>query len=122
MIISSQPERSLSLRKLPRHLLMLVFLHTPAVYADAGWTDAARILSLETNIFGRTLVELELRKNPSGCKQGALFYRETTGDSSQAMLKVLLEAASNRLPVKLRVTGICHLKGYAEFSAVTLVP
>ena len=95
---------------------------SPPVFAEAGWTAPARILNLETNIFGRTLVELDLKKNPSGCKEGSLFYRETTGDSSSNMLSVLLEAASNRLPVKLRVTGICHLKGYAEFSAVALVP
>ena len=38
------------------------------------------------------------------------------------MLSVLVEAAANRLPVKLYVTGLCHLKGYAEFSAVSLVP
>lgn len=90
--------------------------------AEAGWTEPARVLSLETNIFGRTLVELDLKNDPSGCRAKGLFYRETTGDGSANILQVLLEAASNRLAVRLRVTGICHLKGYAEFSAVTLVP
>ena len=110
------------MRFIPHLALTVLVSLSPAVHSEAGWTDAARILSLETNIFGRTLVELDLKKNPSGCKQGSLFFRESTGDSSESMLKVLLEAASNRLPVRLRVTGICHLKGYAEFSAVTLVP
>ena len=110
------------MRCLPFPLILTLLLVAPGAIAEAGWTDPARILTLETNIFGRTLVELDLKKNPSGCKAGSLFYRETTGDSSANMLRVLLEAASNRLPVKLRVTGLCHLKGYAEFSAVALVP
>ena len=108
------------------YLLALTMLATivfsSATSAEAGWTRPARILTLETNLFGRTLVELDLKKNPSGCKEDSLFFRETTGDSSAAMLQVLLEAASNRLPVKLRVSGSCHLKGYAEFNAVALVP
>ena len=90
--------------------------------AEAGWTEPAKIVELETNIFGRTLVELDLRKNPSNCKEKSLFFRESTGASSQQMLAVLLEAAANGMRVKLRVSGSCHLKGYAEFNAVSLVP
>jgi hypothetical protein len=109
--------------RLPLFLsLCLLLLPAQIVKAEAGWTEPTRILSLETNIFGRILVELDLKKDPSGCRAGGLYFRETTGDSSANMLAVLLEASANRLPVKLRVTGICHLKGYAEFSAVTLVP
>lgn len=103
-------------------LIGVLLLQQSAARAEAGWTEPAHILSLETNIFGRTLVELDLKKNPSGCKKDALFYRETTGSSSTNMLSVLVEAAANRLPVKLYVTGLCHVKGYAEFSAVSLVP
>lgn len=90
--------------------------------AEAGWTEPAKILALEANIFGRTVVELDLRTNPSNCKEKALFFRETTGTSSEQMLAVLLEAAGHGLRVKLRVSGSCHLKGYAEYNAVTLVP
>ena len=108
--------------RLPAALLLALTLFTPESRAEAGWTEPARILSLETNIFGRILVELDLNRNPSGCKQASLFYRETTGESSANMLQVLLEAASSRLPVKLRVSGSCHLKGYTEFHAVALVP
>jgi hypothetical protein len=109
-----------------RILFTLLFLSgllaTGQASAEAGWTEPAKIVSLETNIFGRTLVELDLRKNPSNCKEKSLFFRESTGDSSQQMLGVLLEAASAGLRVKLRVSGSCHLKGYAEFNAVALVP
>ncbi len=103
-------------------LTALLLLNAPGLHAEAGWTEPAHIVSVETNIFGRTLVELDLRKNPSNCKEQRLFFREETGESSERMLQVLLEAASHRLPVKLRVSGACHLKGYSEFNAVALVP
>ena len=104
-------------------LLLYILLLLPArLLAEAGWTEPAHILSIESNIFGRTLVELDLRKNPSGCKEKALFFRETTGDSSTNMYLLLLEAATHRIRVKLRVSGACHLKGYSEYNAVALVP
>lgn len=112
------------MRKFLQALLVASFicLPTPSAFAEAGWTEPARVVMLETNIFGRILVELDLRKNPSTCKSQSLFFRESTGESSQQMLEVLVQAAANRLPVKLRVSGACHLKGYAEFNAVALVP
>jgi hypothetical protein len=103
-------------------LTFAILLPGQPARAEAGWTDAARIISVETNIFGRTVVELDLRKNPSGCKEKARFFRETTGDSSDNMLEMLVEAATTQTPVKLRVTGACHLKGYAEYNAVAIVP
>ena len=103
--------------------ILFLLTATPLVaVAGAGWTEPAKVLELETNIFGRTLVQLDLKKNPSNCKEASLFFRESTGDSSKQMLAVLLEAASNGLRVKLRVSGSCHLKGYAEFNAVAIVP
>lgn len=103
-------------------VVLLLLLTSLDAAAEAGWTEPAKIVSLESNIFGRTLVELDLRKNPSNCKEKALFFRETTGASSEQMLTVLLEAAAHGLRVKLRVSGSCHLKGYAEYNAVALVP
>ena len=120
--LESLPSQAIPVQHRHFCIYLLMLLASAEGRAEAGWTEPARILSLEANIFGRTLVELDLRKNPSGCRESSLFYRETTGESSSNMMKVLLEAAANRLPVKLRVTGICHLKGYAEFSAVALVP
>ncbi len=106
----------------PLLIFLCLALLSTGSFAEAGWTKPARIVSLESNIFGRILVELDLRKNPSNCKEQHLFFRETTGDSSQQMQDILVQAAANRLPVKLRVSGICHLKGYAEFNAVAIVP
>ncbi|MDJ0879057.1 MAG: hypothetical protein QNI86_10630 [Halieaceae bacterium] len=103
-------------------LLLLASVYCAGAVAEAGWTKPARVVMLESNIFGRILVQLDLRKNPSNCKEQSLFFRETTGETSQQMHDILVQAAANRLPVKLRVSGACHLKGYAEFNAVALVP
>lgn len=105
-----------------RKLLMLLCLASSIARGEAGWTEPAQVVSVESNQFGRILVELDLRKNPSTCKEQRLFFRETAGNSSQQMLDILLASAANRLPVKLRVSGTCHLKGYSEFNAVALVP
>lgn len=102
-------------------LILLLGLPLPGL-GEAGWTEPAQIVSVESNIFGRLLVELDLRKNPSTCKEQNVFFREDIGDNSDRMLDILLQAASNRLKVKLRVSGACHLKGYSEFNAVALVP
>ncbi len=104
-------------------ILMFLFLLLPSqLLAEAGWTEAAQILSLEANLHGRILVELDVKDNPSGCKEKRLFFRESFGEGSANMYTLLLEAASNRQRVKLRVTGRCHLKGYSEISAAVLMP
>ena len=106
----------------PAIFLSLLLSIPTRAFGEAGWTEPANITSLESNIFGRILVELDLRKNPSSCKEQNRFFREDTGENSRRMLDILLQAASDRLKVRLRVSGACHLKGYTEFNAVALVP
>ena len=104
-------------------VLMILSLLLPSrLLAEAGWTEAAQILSLEANLHGRILVEMDVKNSPSGCKDKSLFFRESFGEGSANMYRPLLEAASNRQRVKLRVTGQCHLKGYSEISAAVLMP
>ena len=103
-------------------LLFLSLLSPSRLFAEAGWTAAAQILSLEANLHGRIVVELDVKDSPSGCKEKSLFFRESFGEGSANMYRLLLEAASNRQRVKLRVTGQCHLKGYSEISAAVLMP
>jgi hypothetical protein len=103
-------------------LLLATLTLSTVAFGEAGWTEPAQVVMVESNQFGRIMVELDLRKNPSTCKEQRLFFRETAGNRSQQMLDILLAAAANRLPVKLRVSGTCHLKGYSEFNAVSLLP
>ena len=91
-------------------------------HAEAGWTESGRIIALEANIHGRTLVQLAVKKNPSGCREKQWFHREWIGETSIQMMNVLLAAAANDKTVRLRVTGLCHLKGYSEISAVAMEP
>ena len=87
----------------------------------AGWTGQGRIATLEVNEFGRILFRLDVGTNPAGCRETAWFYRENSG-GSERMLDMLLAAVQAGRPVSVYVTGLCHLKGYAEISAVALAP
>lgn len=90
-------------------------------HAGAGWTASGRIAELQSNEFGRILLRVEVGSNPSGCRDGAWFYREGS-NATQQMLDVLLTALRAQRPVSLYVTGLCHLKGYSEISAVSISP
>jgi hypothetical protein len=91
------------------------------VLAGSGWTESARIGEIQSDDFGRLVIRLELGSNPSGCREGAWFIREP-GPATAQILDVLLAAVRAGRPVRVYVSGICHLKGYAEISAVSLVP
>lgn len=100
-------------------LLLLVFAADAS--ATAGWTGRGRISELQVSETGRVTLRLEVSENPSGCRDGSWFYREQGPGTSQ-MLDVLLTAADAGRTVAVYVTGICHFKGYSEFSAVSLMP
>jgi hypothetical protein len=90
-----------------------------AALAGAGWTASGRILELQGNEFGRILLRLETSANPSGCRDNQWFYREKSGGTEQ-MLELLLTALRSGKPVSVHVSGLCHLKGYSEISAVSI--
>jgi len=92
---------------------------THGALAGAGWTASGRILELQSNEFGRILLRLETSTNPSGCRDAQLFYREKSGGTQQ-MLELLLAAVRTGKPVSVHVSGLCHLKGYSEISAVSI--
>lgn len=102
-------------------LALLLWMMALQVTAGAGWTDTARIGEIQSDDFGRLLLRLELGSNPSGCREAAWFIREA-GPATAQILDVLLAAVRAGRPVRVYVSGICHLKGYADFSAVSLAP
>ena len=102
-------------------LALLLWMTMQRAAAGAGWTEAARIGEIQSDDFGRLLLRLELGSNPSGCREGAWFIREA-GPATAQILEVLLAAVRAGRPVRVYVSGISHLKGYADFSAVSLVP
>lgn len=102
-------------------LVVLCLVAAGAAQAGSGWTDSARVGEIQSDDFGRLLLRLDVGSNPSGCRESAWFIREP-GQATAQILDVLLEAVRSGRSVRVYVSGICHLKGYAEFSAVSLAP
>jgi hypothetical protein len=109
------------MRGLVRVLPWLAPLLALPAQADSGWTESARIGEIQSDDFGRLVLRLELGSNPSGCRESAWFIREP-GAATAQILDVLLTAVRAGRPVRVYVNGVCHLKGYAEISAVSLAP
>jgi len=100
-------------------LIIALCAANDSVLAGAGWTASGRVIELQSNEFGRILLRLETSANPSGCRDPQWFYREKSGGTEQ-MLEVLLTAVRSGKPVSVHVSGLCHLKGYSEISAVSI--
>lgn len=89
---------------------------------EAGWTDAAPVAELRPTTQGRFLVRIPVDENPSGCRESHWFYRDQTGTGADRIFDLLLEAAVREKPVRVHVTGVCDLKGYAAINAASLEP
>ncbi|HHO47926.1 MAG TPA: hypothetical protein ENN06_05670 [Desulfobacteraceae bacterium] len=95
----------------------------PAVAAaEAGWTDYAAIAELVPTARPYYEVHLEVKQNPSGCRNSSWFYQDYGLRGSDKMFDTLLEAVQSGKRVRLYVTGKCNLNGYSDFSAVGILP
>jgi len=65
-------------------------------------------------------VRLSVRDNPSGCREKNGFYQNYDSPGADQMFEVLLESLSTNIRLRVYVTGVCNLNGYAEFSAVSV--
>ena len=100
-------------------ILLLGTSFSPPLPARAGWTDYARVGELIAT--GRHYYEVRIAAdNPSGCREDNWYYRNYDAPGSQQMFEILLEALESNLRVRLYVTGVCNINGYAEISAVGL--
>jgi hypothetical protein len=99
-------------------LLLLPF----SAFGVSGWTDAATVVELTPTIHKRFHVRLNVSENPSGCKDKEMFYQDYLTTGAQFMFRTLLEAVASGKQVQVHVTGNCELNGYAEISAVTILP
>lgn len=98
--------------------IVLLFLISPSLLADAGWSTAGFVA--EVNPTARHYYQFRLAdvETPSDCKQANGFYQDYKGRGAEQMYAALLEAISNNLKVKVFVTGGCNLKGFAEVSSI----
>jgi hypothetical protein len=103
-------------------VLLLLFALPFHLQAVSGWTDYGTVAELTPTIHHRYLVRLNISENPSGCKDKSTFYQDYSQTGADQMFRTLLEAVASGKQVRVFVTGRCELKGYAEFSSVTILP
>ena len=93
-----------------------------AARAEAGWTGEVTVVELIPT--GRLYYELRLTegKNPSGCREEDWFYINYDARGSDKMFDLFVDSINSDLRLRVYVTGICNLKGYAEISSVSVGP
>lgn len=89
--------------------------------AASGWTEYVPVAELTPTIHGRFLVKLKNSKNPSGCKNEEIFYRDYDA-GSEHIFRVILEAVTSGKKIRVYVNGKCELNGYSEVTSVSIVP
>jgi len=90
--------------------------------ADAGWTDYTQVVELVPTTRHYYEIRLALRKNPSGCREDDWFYLDYDVTGSAQMFDLFVESLKKTLRLRVYVTGVCNLNGYAEISAVGASP
>lgn len=90
--------------------------------AEAGWTDYAAIAELVPTARHYYEVHLQVKQNPSGCRNSTWFYQDYGQRAADKMFNTLLEAVQSGKRVRVYVTGKCNLNGYSDFSAVGIIP
>ncbi len=98
-------------------ILLLGSSFAPSLLARAGWTDHARVGELIAT--GRHYYEVRIPvDNPSGCREEHWYYQNYDAPGSSRMFAILLDAIESNVRVRLYVTGVCNINGYAEISSV----
>ena len=90
--------------------------------AAAGWTDDAAIAELSPTAHHHYEFRLQVKDNPSGCKNKSWFYQDYRSTGANKMFQTLLEGVTSGKRLRVYVTGKCNLDGHAEISAVSIIP
>jgi hypothetical protein len=91
-------------------------------WAEAGWTDEVKIIELIPTNRHYFEVHLAGSKNPSGCREEGWFYINYDARGTDKMFDLFVDSIKTELRLRVYVTGICNLKGYAEISSVSVSP
>lgn len=92
-----------------------------AAYARAGWTDFVKVAELVPTSRHYYEVRLPVKNNPSGCSEDNWFYLNYDAPGSEQMFKVFLEAIQSEIRLRVYVSGVCNINGYAEISSISVV-
>ena len=95
-------------------------LFTAEVRAGAGWTNVVPVAELLPTSRHYYEVRLPVTDNPSGCREKNWFYQNYQSPGSRQMFAILLKGITSDIRLKVYVTGVCNLNGYAEFSAISV--
>jgi hypothetical protein len=103
-------------------MVLAAGLTPAAAHADSGWTTPGRVLDLTVEAPARFELRLEVESNPSRCRETQHFYRGTLDAASSRMFDLLLAAYRDGRAVRVYVTGVCDINGFAEISQVGTAP
>lgn len=101
-------------------IIALALVIANPVHARAGWTDSVSVVELVLTAKHYYEVRLPVKQNPSGCKEENWFYLNYDAPGSQQMFTALLEAVKSEIRLRVYVSGICNINGYAEISSINI--
>ena len=101
---------------------LAALLLSPGARAAAGWTGFVTVLELIPT--GRHYYEIRLggSGNPSGCREDNWYYLNYDAPGADKIFDLFVDRLQSSLRLKVYVTGVCNLNGYAEISAVSASP
>ena len=107
-------------RKISIWIGALVIICANTVYARAGWTDFVKVAELVPTSRHYYEVRLPVKDNPSGCSEDNWFYLNYEAPGSAQMFALLLEAIQSEIRLRVYVSGVCNINGYAEISSINI--
>ncbi len=102
--------------------LLAAVAAAPSAHARAGWTDYSRLAELVATSKHYYTFRLDLEGNPSGCRDKSWFYQDYSAPGADKIFDALLESLNSEVRLRVYVTGICNIDGYAEISSLGIIP
>jgi tetratricopeptide (TPR) repeat protein len=100
-----------------------LFLFAPIIYAGgSGWTDIVNIAELVPTARHYYELKLQVKENPSDCRNKEWFYQDYSATGSDKMFDTLLKGVTSGFKLRVYVTGRCNLNGYSEITSVSISP
>ena len=90
--------------------------------AEAGWIDEVTVIELIPTAKHYFELRLSGKKNPSGCREKDWFYINYEMRGADKMFDLFFDSIKTELRLRVYVTGVCNLSGYAEISSVSAGP
>jgi hypothetical protein len=90
--------------------------------AAAGWTGDVKVIELIPTGRHYYEIKLEVKKNPSDCREENWFYLNYAAPGADKMFDLFVDNIKSALRLQIYVTGICNVNGYSEISSVRASP